>query len=152
MKLFSRNVDILMVSAVDHITVRKYTRLKRPRVGRRTYHIALTLLQYRSHIPRKRGCPPRSHILIVTCPGEQSVTKSSQFVSSEDAVHHLSFCDTTHIEPYGRDHVLDEMARLNHTEIGEGRRAMYELLTQMTLARVLLPALCSPTKVICSTG
>ena len=37
-------------------------------VGAETYTIALTPRQYRSHIPRKRGCPPRSQNLIVTLP------------------------------------------------------------------------------------
>lgn len=33
-----------------------------------THTIALTPRQYRSHIPRKRGWPPRSQNLIVTFP------------------------------------------------------------------------------------
>ena len=37
-------------------------------MGSETYTIALTPRQYRSHIPRKRGCPPRSQNLIVTLP------------------------------------------------------------------------------------
>jgi hypothetical protein len=32
------------------------------------YTIALTPRQYLSHMERKRGCPPRSHSLIVTLP------------------------------------------------------------------------------------
>ena len=35
---------------------------------RGTYTIALTPRQYRSHILRNRGWPPRSHSLMVTLP------------------------------------------------------------------------------------
>lgn len=61
--------------------------------------MALTPRQYLSHIERKRGCPPRSQLLVVSSGLRDVARHRSNLPFQRD----MASLDSLHVEAYGRD-------------------------------------------------
>ena len=128
------------------------------------YTIALTPRQYLSHIERKRGCPPRSHSLIVTLPlvTLRMLKPTVGIMSSENP----PVCEGRpvggeHARPTRRVWTRPALAsRPNQIERAPSRQGGRQrggrrrkrgggraALTATTLTSVVLPEFCRPTSV-----